>query len=312
MTKDSVIAEPFDACTVLNNKNAKGKFLVVTRGKCEFSTKAAYALEVGAVGVIFVNDDKSDVFSHIYCSAIDVSFSLPLLILPMDTGNEFCDILSNNRTKNSTDMSPFIPLTSYCVNPDQSLSRDIYSLLWQGTILICLLFIASVCFLNRYRRFSFFFRSRDGNFLAQQEQEEEEEEEKGMCQEHVDRLMIHVFSSDNHQEEDDDSCSICLDEYEDGCKRITLPCNGRHVFHAECIRTWLSESSRQCPLCKSNILEILLDQSKNDEKVDDDLEMGDVSISFSSSSSSAPSNQEENSLRTPLLLEEESKEEEDQ
>ncbi len=267
----------------------EGKYLVVSRGRCEFSMKAVYALQKGAAGIIFTNDDNSDVFTHIYCSAIDVSFPMPLLILPKKSGEEYVSILSDPRTKNTTTMSPFVPLTNYCTNPDQSLSQDIYSLLWQGTILICLLFLASVCFMSRSRRFSFFFRSRADAFANQPD----EEEERSMSQEHVDRLTIHVYDGNNNNQRDL-TCSICLDDFEEGCKLITLPCQGRHVFHAECIRTWLLESSRECPLCKSNILEILLDQDKSENRTAD-LELGN-----------------QNSLETPLLQNVDQEEEEEE
>ena len=287
--KDAIVSDPYDACSdlKLNTTLVKDKFLVVSRGNCEFSTKAMFALERGAAGVIFINDDNSDVFTHIYCSAIDVSFPMPLLILPMESGKEYVSVLSDNHTKNETTMSPFVPLTNYCVNPDRNLSQDIYSLLWQGTVLICLVFLASVCFMSRSRRFSFFFRSRESNG----NQQEEEEEERSMSQEHVDRLTIHVCDGQDNQR--DLSCSICLDEYEEGCKCITLPCQGQHVFHAQCIRTWLLESSRECPLCKSNILEILLEEDNENQN---DLEVG--------------CNQ--SSLKTPLLQNEDGEEKEEQ
>ena len=43
------------------------------------------------------------------------------------------------------------------------------------------------------------------------------------------------------------SCSICLDEFEDGeAVRQILPCG--HLFHADCIRPWLTQRSGNCPL----------------------------------------------------------------
>ena len=61
--------------------------------------KAVYALQKGAAGIIFTNDDNSDVFTHIYCSAIDVSFPMPLLILPKKSGEEYVSILSDPHEK---------------------------------------------------------------------------------------------------------------------------------------------------------------------------------------------------------------------
>ena len=45
-------------------------------------------------------------------------------------------------------------------------------------------------------------------------------------------------------------CCICLDDFEKGRKRKTLPC--LHGFHEECIDRWL-KSSRNCPVCKFDL-----------------------------------------------------------
>ena len=48
----------------------------------------------------------------------------------------------------------------------------------------------------------------------------------------------------------DDSCAVCLSELVEGEQLAVLPCS--HVFHAACIRDWLSRSGihASCPLCK--------------------------------------------------------------
>ncbi|CAO3617686.1 unnamed protein product [Cunninghamella blakesleeana] len=55
----------------------------------------------------------------------------------------------------------------------------------------------------------------------------------------------------HRNQQGDDECAICLDEYVDGDKIRTLPC--RHEFHAICIDTWLTTRKKFCPICKSNI-----------------------------------------------------------
>lgn len=45
------------------------------------------------------------------------------------------------------------------------------------------------------------------------------------------------------------SCSVCLDEFEEGEKvKQLLPCN--HLYHSDCIKPWLTQRSGNCPLCK--------------------------------------------------------------
>lgn len=46
------------------------------------------------------------------------------------------------------------------------------------------------------------------------------------------------------------SCNICLEDFEAGDLRKTLPC--LHGFHAKCADTWL-RSNGCCPVCKNKI-----------------------------------------------------------
>ena len=49
------------------------------------------------------------------------------------------------------------------------------------------------------------------------------------------------------------NCSICLEKMEVGQDIIPLPCKTvNHVFHAECITTWL-EGHNTCPMCREKI-----------------------------------------------------------
>ncbi|ODV89914.1 hypothetical protein CANCADRAFT_97829 [Tortispora caseinolytica NRRL Y-17796] len=47
-------------------------------------------------------------------------------------------------------------------------------------------------------------------------------------------------------------CVICLEKYVDGESQVmTLPCE--HEFHAECIKPWLIQQKRLCPICKRDV-----------------------------------------------------------
>ena len=50
--------------------------------------------------------------------------------------------------------------------------------------------------------------------------------------------------------EQQQQCSVCLAEFEDGEAVRTLPCF--HSYHAECIDRWLG-THRTCPICKFEI-----------------------------------------------------------
>ena len=46
----------------------------------------------------------------------------------------------------------------------------------------------------------------------------------------------------------DETCCICLEPYAQGDTITTLRC--KHEFHHDCIKPWLQEQQRVCPICK--------------------------------------------------------------
>jgi len=50
-------------------------------------------------------------------------------------------------------------------------------------------------------------------------------------------------------------CSICLDRFNSGDNVWILPCDERHIFHDNCIKSWLRKNN-SCPLCQRNVVNI--------------------------------------------------------
>lgn len=63
---------------------------------------------------------------------------------------------------------------------------------------------------------------------------------------HKYRKMKRCSVDDDQQEK----CTICLSEFEDGEDVRRLPC--MHLFHIECVDQWLT-TNKKCPICRVDI-----------------------------------------------------------
>ncbi|XP_028394622.1 uncharacterized RING finger protein ECU07_0330-like [Dendronephthya gigantea] len=60
------------------------------------------------------------------------------------------------------------------------------------------------------------------------------------------KRLASLTEDETSEEHANELCSVCIESYELGQTRKTLPCG--HVFHSNCIETWLRKSSTKCPL----------------------------------------------------------------
>lgn len=65
--------------------------------------------------------------------------------------------------------------------------------------------------------------------------------------EEFNKYPVHKANQNDHNKE----CYICLDKYIENEELTTLPCN--HVFHKQCIQTWLCNEHITCPICRIDI-----------------------------------------------------------
>lgn len=54
------------------------------------------------------------------------------------------------------------------------------------------------------------------------------------------------------EEDSEDSCCICLDNFKKDDMIIKLPCS--HQYHASCIKKWFQDSSNKCCICKKEVV----------------------------------------------------------
>jgi len=72
----------------------------------------------------------------------------------------------------------------------------------------------------------------------------------------MDLEMVKVSAEDVAEEGVDSSCTVCLGDYTEGEVVAQLPCRGGHIFHKDCITTWLEgegENHAGCPNCRERV-----------------------------------------------------------
>ncbi|KAF5739722.1 E3 ubiquitin-protein ligase [Tripterygium wilfordii] len=88
----------------------------------------------------------------------------------------------------------------------------------------------------------------DEDMEEEDEEDEEEEEEDGVCGASVESIEgLEKVRVEKGLMGLENSCPICLDEFEIWSEATKMPCN--HFFHSNCIEMWL-EKSNVCPLCR--------------------------------------------------------------
>ncbi|CAG9334216.1 unnamed protein product [Blepharisma stoltei] len=63
----------------------------------------------------------------------------------------------------------------------------------------------------------------------------------------LEKLVAEEYDPSKHT--GDRTCAICSEEFQISDKVCALPCDGRHIFHENCIKNWLKVNAI-CPLCR--------------------------------------------------------------
>jgi len=87
-----------------------------------------------------------------------------------------------------------------------------------------------------------------------------------LSRESVNELPVFKFSELPEQIKDNNSCSICLEDFGDDDQIRVLLC--KHYFHTDCIDRWLTEENVRCPLCRHDSRDDVDEDEVEEEIVD--------------------------------------------
>ena len=105
--------------------------------------------------------------------------------------------------------------------------------------------------LNNHQRFMRFNRGLNTDHLFAILMRMMGPQNRGMSRNQIAQIPTVAFRKDPRAKPgEEEKCSICITEFSEGEKVRALQC--KHIFHAECIDTWLVQNS-QCPVCKKDL-----------------------------------------------------------
>ncbi|XP_042406829.1 receptor homology region, transmembrane domain- and RING domain-containing protein 1-like [Zingiber officinale] len=224
------VAEPLDACSGIENNwttlgdgdgGGDSRFVLISRGVCNFEEKVRNAQDAGfGAAIIFDDQEKSSLYSMvgdsdgIHIHAIFVSKMAGETLMKYARGEE----------------------GECCIGSSMDEAA--------GTILVIsfvsLVFIIIVL--------AAFMLARNCRLLRQRAQNSP----ASMKREAVELLPCLTFrTAFLSSKQTAETCAICLEDYRDGESLRVLPC--QHDFHLVCVDSWLTKWGTFCPVCKHNM-----------------------------------------------------------
>ncbi|KAI9283278.1 hypothetical protein BY458DRAFT_496058 [Sporodiniella umbellata] len=188
---------------------------LVKRGGCSFISKVRAMQQSGAIAVVVGDSEKSGWITML-ASGDTLDITIPSVFLAKNDYNRLLHLLNLLRS----------PLT-IVLQSDENVwpSTDIFFIVLLSPCVMMLFIYVSWKIRQGVKR-----RKQLASASA------------------VSKLSVKIFREKQNQA---DSCSICLEEYEEGSELRVLPCH--HQFHAPCVDAWLMTKKKLCPICKRDI-----------------------------------------------------------
>lgn len=225
------LASPLQACTPIARAKSADSIALIERGpsntSCYFVNKVKNAQDAGFIAAIVYDDIYEGSLAQMDTDQ-DTHISIPSVFISKSSGLQIQSLMNHTGSTNSSVIAQ--------IYPDYVLVRSFlftFVTIVAGTSIIFTLFLF-------YRRHMMLSRRTRRQIMTRRE-------------------VVRLPSRSFRPEDADETCCICLDNYKRGHVITILPC--KHIFHKKCIRPWLEEQNRVCPICKQDPMELMANQS---------------------------------------------------
>lgn len=213
---------------------------LIERGECLFTEKINLAFNQSAVGAIIFNEAQAtSVVPMEYISPSDEFVAIMIDRTAYDELNEFF----GQGTLGYVNISPGSPQVS------NSFERIVIATISVSFLILLALSVGWVIiyYVQRFRIIHRRYR--------------EAKRRQDLAERAIKLLKNRKLKRNDKLVQDEESCAICIDEFEQAAVCLELPC--KHVFHKKCIEPWVLDKGT-CPMCKLNVFVALgLEQRGN-------------------------------------------------
>lgn len=281
----------------LEDKRMLDSVIVIVRGGCSFQQKADNALQIGAAGMVVINEcsnqggscnsqdtpqmglvDNGDLQRYQQqLTAVTISEREGVMLLTTILQSYSAEVMITNETAvtkgggiDSPDLELDEEISPFVDTRGTTTSGGMFGtfVLFSGAVTIVLLGIMSVVQFRQHRL-------RRRRFMQNQHRHQHQ------FSLDADRLLEELPVStypgpkEGATPDEEDICCICLDQFCEGDELRTLPCN--HQWHKSCIDPWLRQNVT-CPMCKDDVyvsagIHVLIDRNgmpvENDDNEND-------------------------------------------
>lgn len=199
--------------------HTKSWIALVERGQCTFIEKVRNMQASGAIAVVVGDNEKNGLIT-MYATGDTSDVKIPSVFVAQTEYRALRSIVDKRVGKH-------VELQLVKDNLLQPLLDVIIVVILSPTVMMIFIY---VCWRIRQRQ------RRKQDIAPQQV---------------VGSLATKIFFESKRQENEQQECAICLEDYVDEDELRILPC--KHEFHIICIDSWLTTRKKFCPICKRDI-----------------------------------------------------------